>query len=105
MKFIFHRISYKNSPPNHYPGIYSIPVTQSLPYLATPIPCYVSPTLPIAYLPDPHPDPYPHQHHTWSTQKQIPTLLRLLKNLSGTDISQPGSQALRRTGSSQGSID
>ena len=31
--------------------------------------------------------------------------LRLLKNLSGGDISQPGSRALRRPGSSQGSID
>ena len=32
-------------------------------------------------------------------------VLRLLKNLSGTDISQPGSRVLRRPGSSRGSID
>ena len=32
-------------------------------------------------------------------------LLRLLKNLSGTDISQPGSRKLRRPGSSPGSTD
>ena len=32
-------------------------------------------------------------------------LLRLPKNLSGTDISQPGSRVLRRPGSSLGSID
>ena len=32
-------------------------------------------------------------------------LLRLLKNLSGTDISQPSSRVLRRPGSSLGSID
>ena len=32
-------------------------------------------------------------------------MLRLLKHLSGTDISQPGSQVLRRPGSSLGSID
>ena len=32
-------------------------------------------------------------------------MLRLLKNLSGTDISQPGSRVLRRPGSSLGSID
>ena len=32
-------------------------------------------------------------------------LLRLLKNLSGTETSQPGSQVLRRSGSSPSSID
>ena len=33
------------------------------------------------------------------------TLLRLQKNLSGTDISRPGSRVLRRPGSSLSSID
>ena len=31
-------------------------------------------------------------------------MLRMLKNLSATDISQPGSRVLRRPGSSQSSI-
>ena len=35
----------------------------------------------------------------------VKVLLRLLKNLSGTDISQPGSRVLRQPNSSLGSID
>ena len=54
--------------------------------------------------PEQNDSPY---HEAWILKRfaMIQTVLRLLKNLSGTDISQPGSRVLRRPGSSLGSID
>ena len=49
-------------------------------------------------------DKYPATRERFG-KRVMHSLLRLLKNLSGTDISQSGSRVLHRPGSSLGSID